>query len=96
MSASNKKMIEEVTKALEDVGLASTADVARKIGTSRQTASKYLKKAEEKGIVKKVYSRKDTKLFSLKSIELKNKSKTPLEINEEIEEAFEKYEVLDD
>lgn len=95
MSSSDEKMIKEVAKAVEDSGLASTADVARKIGTSRPTASKYLKKAEEKGLVTEAYSRKDTKIYSPKSMEIKKRTKTPLEINEETEKAFKKYEVLD-
>lgn len=95
MSSSDEKMIKDVTKAVEENGLASTADVARKIGTSRPTASKYLKKAEEKGLVAEAYSRKDTKIYSLKSMEIKKRIKTPLEINKETEEAFKKYEVID-
>ena len=95
MSSSDEKMIKDVTKAVEENGLASTADVARKIGTSRPTASKYLKKAEEKGLVAEVYTRKETKIYSSKSMEIKKRIKTPLEINKETEEAFKKYEVID-
>ena len=94
MSSSDLKMIKDIIKVLEDNGLASATDVARKIGTSRPTASKYLKKAEEKGFVTIAYSRKDLKLYSLKSMEIKKRTKTPLEINEETENAFKRCEVI--
>ena len=53
------------------------------------------KKAEERGRVAEVYTRKDTKIYSLKTMEIKKRTKTPLEINEETENAFKKYEVID-
>lgn len=56
---------------------------------------KWGKKAEEKGFVTEAYGRKGTKIYSLKSMEIKKRIKTPLEINEETENAFKKYEVID-
>lgn len=79
---------------MRKIGIASTADVGRSLGVTRQTASRYLHLAEDRRLIKKVYERKDTKLYAAPSMDFK-KEKTVTEINRESNEAFRKYKVKD-
>ncbi len=83
-----------VVKSIEKINIGSTADVGRDLKVSRQTASKYLSKAEELGLVEKIYEREDTKLYAKKDF-IQKGSKSITEIEKETRELFKKYPVID-
>jgi len=89
-----KERITAAVEALERLGLASTADIGREMGVSRQTASKYLEEAKEDGLVENVYMRKDTKLYAKKGL-MREGTKPVSKIIKDVEEAFKKYPVID-